>query len=266
MKFSIVVPSFNQAQFVAESVESILSQQGDFEIECLVFDGGSTDGTVEVLKSIEAKLAAGQYNANKERPTLFWVSQKDKGQSDAINQGLKKATGDICAYLNSDDYYPAGCFQLVANKFQAEPKKIWLTGRCQIVDQNGQPIRSLIAGYKNFWLDHYSYRKLLVLNFVSQPATFWRQTAVKEFGYFRVDLNYVMDYEYWLRIARGNDPIVVQETVSNFRIHQSSKGQTRARAQFAEDLAVSSHYSSSRFLNLLHSWHNQLILLVYRFI
>lgn len=265
MKFSIVTPSFNQGHFISQTIESILTQKGDFEIEYFIMDGGSTDNTVEVIKKFEQQIKSGQFKNLNKGITFFWQSKKDKGQSDAINQGLNKATGDILAYINSDDTYVEGAFEKIAEAFQADEKKGWLTGYCNIVNQDNEPIRSLIARYKNFWLNRYSYNKLLVLNFVSQPATFWTSKLIKKYGLFEEKLHYVMDYEYWLRIGeKHQDPIVLKEPVANFRIHGQSKGETSFKKQFAEDFQIAKEYSENKFLTVLHKIHNFFILTVYK--
>jgi glycosyltransferase involved in cell wall biosynthesis len=110
LKFSIVTPSYNQAPYIAGTIESVLSQEGGFEVEYIVMDGGSTDGSVEIIKSYADRVAAGDWPVKCAGISMAWVSQHDKGQSDAINQGLRQATGDVASYINSDDLYYPGAF------------------------------------------------------------------------------------------------------------------------------------------------------------
>jgi len=166
--------------------------------------------------------------------------------------------------MNSDDYYVDGIFQEVVSAFEKNDKKNWLTGYCNIVDANDKPIRSIIANYKNFWLRHYSFSKLLILNFVSQPATFWKSSVVKKFGLFDENLHYTMDYDYWLRIGKNNDPIILKQPICNFRIHGQSKGETAFKKQFAQDFQVATLHSTSGWLTLLHKIHNFFIICVYK--
>lgn len=266
MKFSIVTPSYNQGQFIGQTIESVLSQKGDFEIEYFVMDGGSSDSTIEVLKKCDKEIASGKYSKYNKGIKFYWQSEKDKGQSDAINQGLKKSTGDIVAYLNSDDKYVEGAFDKIRRGFEQNPDKIWLTGYCNIVNEQGEQIQSMIKKYKNFWLRHYSYIKLLVLNFISQPATFWKKGAVGKNGLFDESLHYTMDYDFWLRTGRLSDPIIIRDELADFRIYKSSKGGSQYLAQFKQDYKVSMGYTNNGFLLASHRLHNWMITSVYRII
>jgi len=266
IKFSIVTPSYNQGKYIRQTIESVLSQKGNFEIEYFVMDGGSTDDTVKIIKKYESIIKKNEINKLNKKITFFWQSKKDKGQSDAINQGLKKATGDILAYINSDDTYTDGAFQKVVNGFKKDSKKKWLTGYCNIINQDNKPIRNVIARYKNFWLRRYSYKNLLILNPISQPATFWKKEILRKYGLFDKKLDYTMDYEYWLRIGADNNPVTITSPLANFRIHGQSKGETAFRKQFNQDYAVCCQYCKSKILRLAHSVHNGLIKTAYKLI
>ena len=186
MKISIITPSYNQAEFIERTIQSILNQSYS-NFEYIIMDGGSTDGTIEILKKYSNK--------------IIWKSEKDNGQSDAINKGLKIATGDIVAYLNSDDTYELNALQKVADFFIKNPDKKWVYGKCKIINEKDQEIRKPITAYKNWLLKKYSYKKLLTENFISQPATFWKKELHNEFGYFNESESLCMDYEFWLRIC-----------------------------------------------------------------
>ena len=164
MRISVITPSFNQCEFLRQTLASVLGQQGEFQLEHLVIDGQSTDGSVDLLKSITD-------------PRVQWTSEPDSGQSDAINRGLRQASGDIIGWLNSDDLYLPGALAEIVAAF-SNPAVQWVIGRYQIIDEAGKPIRSAIARYKQQSLDRYSYSKLLRENFIAQPAVFWR----REFG------------------------------------------------------------------------------------
>ncbi len=258
MKLSVITPSLNQGQFLHKTIESVINQKGDFEIEHIVMDGGSTDSSVKILQETAKTLA------NQKRVNFIWRSEKDGGQSDAINKGLALAGGDIVSYLNSDDFYAPGALAKVVEAFRQQPNKLWLTGYCAIVDQNNQPINSMISRYKNFWLNHYSYNSLLVLNYISQPATFWRKTMYQKFGGFNQDFHLAMDYDYWLRIGANNTPIIIPSTLANFRVHTSSKGGQQYRNQFTEDEQICRQHTDSRLLRWLHRLHNGVIIASYR--
>jgi len=237
LRISIITPSFNQVRFIERTIESVLSQ-GYPNLEYIVVDGGSTDGTLDILKSYEDRLT--------------WISEPDKGQSDAINKGIRMSTGAIVAYLNSDDVYEPGALARVAAFFESNPAVMWLTGRCRIIDERDIEKRGAITAYKNFFLSRYSYRALLVLNFISQPATFIRRRVIDEVGYFDVTHHRVMDYEYWLRIGARYDPGVLDECLAAFRVYGESKTSSSFNKTFAEELEVGRKYSRSAALNMLH--------------
>lgn len=260
MKFSIVTPSFNQSNFISQTIDSVINQNGDFEIEYFVMDGGSTDSTIEILKKYGLQLK------NNPRIKFSWQSKKDKGQSDAINQGFKKATGDILAFINSDDYYQPNLFQDIVNQFSLNPNQTWLTGYSHIVNENNKIIQKPITFYKNFWLNYYSYQTLLILNYISQPSTFFRKELFQKFGTFDEQLHLTMDYNFWLNIGINNNPIVIKKYLSNFRIHSTSKGKTNYKNQFTEGLKVATNHTNNQLILKLHQFHNQLINISYSII
>lgn len=239
-KISIITPSFNQGRYIERTFKSVLGQ-GYPHLEYLVIDGGSQDETLEILK---------KYNKQ-----LVWISEKDEGQSDAINKGAKMATGDIIAYLNTDDIYEAGALKLVADIFAENPSVMWLTGRCRIIDENDREVRRLITMYKNFLLDHYSYRLLLITNYLSQPATFWRREAIQEFGLFNIREHLAMDYDYWLRIGEKYQPRIIDRYLASFRVHHTSKTSSSFLKTFKQEVVIAEKYSDSRLINTLHRMH-----------
>jgi glycosyltransferase involved in cell wall biosynthesis len=260
MKVSIITPSFNQSFFLEKTIESIISQKGDFDLEYIVIDGGSTDDSVDILKETGKKLKRNP------RIKFIWKSEKDKGQSDAINKGMAMASGEIVAFLNSDDLYVPGCLNTVVKKFDTDSSIKWLTGYCQIVNEKGNQIQSPVMKYKNFWLNHYSFNKLLVLNFVSQPSTFWRRELTKTIGLFDEKLHFAMDYDYWLRIGKSYKPAIIKSNLSCFRIHGSSKGTNQYIEQFDQDFETCLKNTKNKLLIILHKLHNGLIKLTYKLI
>ncbi|MBI4032695.1 glycosyltransferase [Candidatus Berkelbacteria bacterium] len=246
---SIVTPSYNQAHFLGATIESILSQDYP-NLEYIVIDGGSTDGSVDILRTYGNRIR--------------WVSEPDRGQTDAINKGLRQTSGEIVAYLNSDDVLEPGALHRVVRTFQDHPDARWLTGQCRIINEHGQPIRSFIRSYKSFWLKRYSRGKLFVTNFIAQPATFWRRSVHDEIGYFDESLRYVMDYDFWLRLSALGDPLIVPHPLAAFRIHAASKGESQYYKQFAEDAEVVSRYAQQRGQLALHRLHNQGIVFAYQ--
>lgn len=255
MKISIITPSYNQVDYIGRTIESIISQKGDFELEYIIVDGNSNDGSVEVIRS---------YGERDER--IQWVSEPDNGQSDAINKGLRKATGDVVAFLNSDDMYKPGALQAIAEQVQRHPEAHWFTGYCDIVDADDVTNGGLVTQYKNFWLRHFSKSVLMVLNPISQPATFWRREALKATGFINEDEHLVMDYEYWCRLAQNYRLYVVPQYLASFRITADTKSNTQTTKQFTDEIRVADTYTRNPLLRLFHRLHVAALLLSYKVI
>ncbi len=250
-RFSIIIPSFNQGIFIAQTINSILNQSyQDFEI--LVIDGGSTDSTLDILKS---------YNDR-----IFWLSEPDRGQTHAINKGIAITKGDVITYLNSDDYYLEGTFEKVAGIFNQNDDVLWITGDYLIVDEGGNKIQSAIAKYKTFFRKRLSFNLLTVLNPIIQPGTFLRRELISKTGLFNEELRYTMDYEYWLRAFKIQKPYVLSDELAAFRIHKKSKGGSSFRQQFDEELEVAKKHQSNYLLIFFHTLHNYLIMASYYFL
>ena len=246
LRFSIVTPSFNQLEFLRRTADTVLGQIGDFELQWIVVDGGSTDGTVDWL-------------AQQNDARLTFTSGPDLGQADAINKGLKKASGHIISWLNSDDLYAEGALAIVAAEFDRQPFD-WLVGRCENIAADDTPIRSRVAAYKDFYLRRYSFRRLIRENFIAQPAVFWR----REFGQsLDPSLHYTMDYDLWLRMAMAAPPRVVDRVLARFRIHAGSKSGSVQREQFDEGLRVARRYGSRLDLTI-HRFNVEKIVWAYR--
>lgn len=247
-RITVITPSYNQGEFIGQTIDSVLGQAYP-DLEYLVFDGGSTDQTVDILKGYGQK--------------FFWVSEKDRGQSDAINKGLRMASGEVVCFLNSDDLYEPGALLKVGKFFAGHPEACWLTGRCRLINPSGHEIRKLITAYKNFWLLLNSYKILLVIDYISQPATFWRRDAIQKVGQFDEHLHLSMDYDYSLRMGQHYKLYVLPEYLASFRVHPASKSGF-IQEHFDEDLSTSRRYTSSAMLVRLHALHNTLIVAAYQ--
>lgn len=252
MKISVITPSYNQGNFIAQTIESVITQTGDFSLEYFIIDGGSKDNSLAIIK---------QYAARDSRIT--WVSEPDHGQTEALNKGLKMATGDIIAWINSDDYYLPGTFQLIQERFKTTQAK-WLYGQCIIVNDQGSEIKTSITAYKNFWLKKYAYNKLLILNFISQPATFFKRELLTEIGYFNDAEHLAMDYEYWCRIGKKYAPTVLLRPLAAFRSYQTNKSSQKFVEQFRREYAISKNFTSNKLILGLHYLHGNLIILAYK--
>lgn len=249
-KISIVMPSLNQGKYIELAIQSVLSQ-GYPNLELLVFDACSKDETISILKKFDHQIS--------------WVSQKDRGQTDAINKGLRSASGEVITYLNVDDLLLPGSLERVAKEFIAHPDILWLTGRCRIVNDQGNEIRKLVTLYKNLLLLSKSRHMLLVTNYISQPATFWRRSIMEKAGWFDEKLNFVMDYDYWLRLWNLAPPRIIQHELAAFRIHQQSKTTSAGHLNryIDEESQVIARSTGSSFWRGLHALHRQVMTLLY---
>jgi glycosyltransferase involved in cell wall biosynthesis len=216
---SIVTPCLNSAATLPEALASVRSQGLDGNVEHVVVDGGSDDGTVEILR---------------QAPEVDWVSEPDRGLSDAMNKGVGRAGGEFVGWLNADDYYLPGALDRVRAALEARPDAVWVTAPCLIVNGAGHEIRNWVTRYKRFFLRHYSRRSLLVQNYIAAPATFARRDAILEAGGFDERFKYSMDYDLWLKLADRADPIVLDEPVAAFRMAGESLSMTGFERQFRE--------------------------------
>lgn len=180
---SIVTPSLNQDRFLEHTILSVLGQDYP-HVEYLIIDGGSTDACTDVIRNYEDRLA-------------FWVSEPDNGQSEAINKGWRKSSGEILAWLNADDSYCPGALRTVAGIFAHEPEVVLVHGAAQTYDKDGQ---ILLCTNNPYSMD--PLEMIACCGGVStQPSVFIRRSVLDDVGYLREDLHYVMDWEYWIRIG-----------------------------------------------------------------
>jgi GT2 family glycosyltransferase len=222
--FSIVTPCLNAARTLPTTLESVSSQDYP-SVEHIIVDGGSTDGTLDLLERSQ---------------DTRWVSEPDRGLSDAVNKGVRMAKGDLIGWLNADDLYRPGALAIVAEAFASQPSAEWAFGRCGIIDENERAIRSAVTAYKNFFLRRYSFRLHLTHNFVSAPATFVKRSAFDQVGLFDERFKYSMDYDVWLRLGRRGRPIFVDAELAAFRMAEGSLSMSGFATQFVE------HFESAR--------------------
>ncbi|MBI1355434.1 MAG: glycosyltransferase [Acidobacteria bacterium] len=246
MRFSIVTPSLNQAQYLGRTIESIVEQAGDFEVEHIVRDGGSTDGSVDVLREWERRLAERPPAGN--RGVRFsWRSEKDGGQSAAINAGLRCVSGDVVAYLNSDDVYCPGAFAAVAAVLQENPQADFVYGDGRVVDEREQLLWTWLS--RPFDLDmltrhHTAWNE--ASNYIMQPATFWRRRVMDRIGLFEESFHYSMDLEYWVRAgANGLRLEHLPVELAMFRMISGTKTTSSPNAFWPDNLEIFRRYGKA---------------------
>ena len=246
---TVVTACLNSAATIEEAIESVRSQ-GYPRLEHVVVDGGSTDGTLEILERAEG---------------VRYVSEPDDGRVDAVNKGVAMATGDVIAWLNADDRYHPGALRAVGEAFTANPGAMWLTGYCDIVDADGEEIRHAVTAYKSWLLRHWSYPLYLTQNFVSDPATFVRREALDEAGPLDPRYRISHDYDLWLRVARRHEPIVLRRTLSSFRMTEGTQSMQGFELQFREHAEVARRHGEGHPLPVaVNHVMSRLIVLVYR--
>jgi glycosyltransferase involved in cell wall biosynthesis len=202
MRISIVTPSFSQGRFIERTLLSVASQ-GVEELEHLVMDGGSRDETVAILRRFQ--------------PPVRWVSEPDKGQTDALNKGVMSSTGEIIGWLNSDDIYYSGALERVLKVFDANPDIDIVYGRADHIDLDDH-------AFEEYPTEPYDPVRLQDTCFICQPALFLRRRVVEQYGLPDDTLHYCMDYEYWLRLGmRGARFLYLDEKLAGSRLYGENK-------------------------------------------
>jgi glycosyltransferase involved in cell wall biosynthesis len=211
---SVVTPSLNQGRFIRDTIESVLTQSYP-RIEYLVVDGGSTDETVDILQSYGGRFA--------------WVSERDDGQTHAINKGWRRARGGILAYLNSDDTYRPGAVARAVDAFAANPDAGAVYGEAYHVDEGGRVI-------DRYPTEPFDPARLAKTCFICQPTVFLRREVVERVGYLDESRRYCMDYDLWIRAARVAPFVHVPEYLANTRVHAATVTDTLRGPVHAEIL------------------------------
>lgn len=203
---SIVTPSYNQAPYLEQTIRSVLDQDYP-SLEYIVVDGASTDGSVEIIKKYSDKLA-------------WWVSEKDKGQGEAINKGLARAKGEILAWINSDDYYLPNAVSSAEKIFEQNPEVVLVYGDMLAVDQNGETTNLLKYG-------QYSLEDLLCFQIIGQPAVFFRREAFEKTGGLDTSFHFMLDHHLWIRIAQQGKILHVPQIWAAARYHPLAKNRSK---------------------------------------
>src|SRR6266481_2507859 len=215
MKFSIVTPAYNSAAYIAETIESVLSQRGDFEIEYFIVDGASKDGTVAIAYEYKARLESGGYPISSKGINMSIISEPDAGMYDAINKGFKDATGDVYAWINSDDYYLPGAFASIAMAFKRFPEIRWIKGASTLLVNNVQKFMPAFI-YNQSWIRRGIYGRYAY--FIQQESVFWRNSLWNEAGPLASIYRYAGDYALWITFSNQAKLWSIDARVSCFRI------------------------------------------------
>lgn len=210
---TIVTPSYQQADYLEATLQSVLTQDYP-NIEYIVIDGGSTDGSIEIIERYADQLT-------------YWVSEPDEGQSSAINKGLMRAKGEIVAWLNSDDIYLPGAIARAVEALHAHPDTGMVYGNLQSVDAAGRVFNTIT--YKQ-----YNLADLLALRIIGQPTVFMRRSVLEQAGPLNISYQYLMDHNLWVRMAMHAEMVYLPETWAAARHHPAAKN-TALSAGFGEE-------------------------------
>jgi glycosyltransferase involved in cell wall biosynthesis len=229
---TIITPVYNSASYIEDCILSVLNQTYP-NIEYIIMDGGSTDGTQAI--------------AQKYADRLTLISEKDNGQSDAINKGWKRAKGEIVAWLNGDDLYLPDAVEKAVEYLQNHPQTAWVYGCAQFVDENGQP-----NNYR-YPIFEWSYDKLLQFGcYIVQPTVFLRRHIMDELGYIDENLHFGMDYEYWLRIGKQYPPAFVRDIKVIVKIFQETKSRSGGYKRLLEIQTMLAKYGYHDLPSTMH--------------
>lgn len=244
-KISIIIPSFNKVGFISRTLDSIISQNYR-NLEIIIQDGGSTDGTLDVVKEY----------ARKYPEIIRWESGKDNGQLEAINKGAKKATGEIISYINADDLYKKHAFEGVARKYKENRNSLWFMGFSDMIDGKGDRIANLAVFYKKILALLNKYPLLLLVNYIMQPAVFLTKTAFVKYGPFTGTERFVTEYDLWLKLGLIQMPAVIPLEIASFRMSGGNISSVQYRNLLEKDMNIVKRYTRNKLVLALHRLHN----------
>lgn len=239
--FSIITPTRNQADFIEETIKSVLAQTGDFSIEYIIADGVSSDGTLEIIKKYEELLKNGDYPLELKSVDFKWWSRPDKGQPDAINKGFRAARGEIVAWINSDDIYEKGAFSEVAAAFRKNPGSGMIYGNYSEIDSRGKIVRPMKV------MPFDLHTEIDAGNIIPTPSTFFKRQAVIDAGYINPRYQYAFDYDLFIKVAKLYPVVYVDKYWSKFRLHESSKTVSMEKKFWPEEREISRAHGAQFF-------------------
>lgn len=238
MRFSVVTICLNPGRYLESAMNSVLGQDYT-DIEYVLIDGGSTDGSQEIIQRYAAS-----------DPRIKWRSSQDAGIADAMNRGVRSCHGEIVSFLHADDRYAdSAALSDVNGHFAINPQALWLTGGLREINSYGNVVRELPVRT-------FSYRRLLRNNILYHPATFVRREVFDQVGFFDANLRYAMDYDFWLRLARVSPPVTTNRILAEFRVHEGSLSSSHKRATVEEEYLVRCRYLRGWLGRLGHAFYH----------
>lgn len=225
MRFSVITPNYNGELFLESTILSVLKQkENSVDVQYIVVDGDSTDGSHDIIQKYRSAIDK-------------VIIEKDTGPANAINKGFSAASGDVISWLNADDHYYPAIFQRVDRCFKKNTEASFCFGRCPIINENNDEIRHSITKFKEFFFPFSSRFVFQSINYISQPAMFFRKDLLEKIGFLREDMVAAWDYEFMLRLWRcGDGHLVPGRPLAAFRWHGSSISGQFFRTQFKEEL------------------------------
>ena len=217
MKISIITPCFNSEKYIEETIESVLSQKGSFEIEYIIVDGGSTDNTVSIIKKYKESVESGEFPIKCNKVSFDYLSEKDDGMYDALTKGFKLITGDIVTYINSDDFYLPNAFSVAVDIFDKYLDVDWLTGSTVGYNEKGQIVDCLLPfKYKRRLIRKGIYGTILIN--IQQESTLWRKKLLNDLDFNGLKkYKFAGDFYLWYTFSKRTDLYIVQSCIGGFR-------------------------------------------------
>jgi len=229
-RITVVTPSFNQGKYLRDTIESVLGQ-GYPNLEYMILDGGSTDDSVEVIRQYEKHLS-------------FWCSEPDAGQAAAINRGFSRSTGDILAWLNSDDYYLPGALRFAAEQLHIDQEEIILGNCFHFLEGTSKSQGSDVAGY-------HGKTELAAFDYIKQPSSFWTKKLWDKVGPLEARWSYVFDWDWYIRAQKvGGSFSTTPRYLSAYRLHPHHKSGTGGEKRQGEIREIYEKHTGERILRL----------------
>ena len=237
---SIVTPSFNQGEFLDKTIKSVLSQQGDFELDYIIVDGGSDDNSLDIIRHYQGLVASGEWPLQCRNIAYRWISEKDSGQAEAVNKGLRLANGEIIGWLNSDDTFLPGALAGAVEQIDPVQDCYVAMGRCLYIDEQGN---SLGYEHPSDFSGHARVVKIWKGYTIPQPAVFFHRQVYEACGGLDESLYFALDYDLFLRYSKRYRFQKVDRIFATYRLHLSSKTTEISSGILLEkSLAVSRRY------------------------